>query len=75
MNKSPSFINQISVELSAVEENVLKHILSSADNQNALSPQHIAKEVPYAPETVTAAIERLLTLGLLQVSVGDDLMD
>ncbi len=75
MDKSTAFINEISVELSAIEENILRHILSSAQDQHALSPQHIAKEVPYAPETVTAAIDRLLSLGLIQVSVGDDLME
>ena len=74
MERSSSSLRQNSFTLNPIEATVLEQILVAANDQNALSPQRIADQVPYSPETVSAAIDKLLTMGLVEVTVNDEFL-
>ncbi|MEM9770466.1 MAG: hypothetical protein AAF889_02490 [Cyanobacteria bacterium P01_D01_bin.73] len=80
MDRSSSFTNrnpidQVSFQLNSVEETVLEKILLAAKNHSALSTKIIADQVPYPSESVGAAIDKLLSMGLIQVTISDEFMD
>lgn len=81
MDQSPSLIRNPSInpksfhtksfKLNPIEETVLEKILLAANDHSDLSPQRIADQMPYPSETISAAIDRLLTLGLVQATLSD----
>ncbi|MEM6501746.1 MAG: hypothetical protein AAF685_07905 [Cyanobacteria bacterium P01_C01_bin.89] len=68
-------IEQISFKLSEVEEIVLEQILLAADNNSVLNMKVIADQVPYPQEVVSAAVDKLLAMGLIHITMTSELLE